>query len=451
MFKLLVLLLGVILLLFLISYFKQNTFVALIITSLAVGLGLGIPLDKIFSSIEKGIGETIGELTIVFGFGAMLGSLVANAGGAYRISHTMIQLFGKKYLQIAVLITTFIIGISLFFEVSVVVMFPIIAAIALEAEVPLVYLGLPMMAAISVTHGFLPPHPAPTAIANMLGANVGKVLLYGIMIGIPTVLICGPLFTKIAKHWIPSAFQDKSDIIVNTNKKFQLEKTPPFGISIVTCLMPVILMMTKTIYQLVFNNGIFPSKPTLLDSIINFIGNPATAMTISLLFSMYSMGYARNIFSKEINQQIETSVKSIAMLLLIVGGGGAFKQVLIDGGIGNIIKNLFIGANLSPLLLGWLIAAILKIALGSATVAALTAGGLILPLIKGGSINPNLMVLAIGSGSVIASHFNASGFWMVKEYFRLTIKETLLTWTIQDTLISLCGLSGVLVLNLFFH
>ncbi|MBA1393642.1 gluconate permease, partial [Lactobacillus sp. XV13L] len=308
----------------------------------------------------------------------------------------LISLFGKKRLQIAVLITTFIIGISLFFEVSVVVMFPIIAAIALEADVPLVYLGLPMMAAISVTHGFLPPHPAPTAIANMLNANVGIVLLYGILIGIPTALICGPIFTKLAHNWVPSAFENKQNIISQTDKKFVLSDTPTFNISIITCLMPVILMMSSTIYKLVFNTENSVKNLSLLDKIINFIGNPAMAMTISLLFSIYSMGYARKICAKEINTQVETAVKSIAMLLLIVGGGGAFKQVLIDGGIGTIIKSLFINSNLSPLLLGWLIAALLKIALGSATVAALTAGGLVLPLIKDAGVDPNLMVLAIG-------------------------------------------------------
>lgn len=444
-----VLILGIALLLLLIIRVKMNTFVSLIITSIAVGVGLGIPLTKIATSIQNGIGSQLGELSIVFGFGAMLGRLVADAGGAYRIAHTLIQRFGKKRLQLAIVLASFIIGIALFFEVGMVLLVPIVFAIAVEAGVSILYLGIPMAAALSVTHGFLPPHPAPTAISAVLGANAGHVLLYGIIVAIPAVIVAGPVYTKVAEKLAPKAFDRKGNLsALGPQKEFKLDETPGFGISVLTSLFPVILMAITTIYQLMFNNGHLPKNPTTLDSIIAFIGTPSISMTISLLLAMYTMGWARRFKTPEIMHSVEEAVKSIAMLLLIIGGGGAFKQVLIDGGVGNAVMKLFSGSNLSPLLLGWLIAVVLRVALGSATVASLTAAGLVLPLMQSSGINSALMVLAIGAGSLAASHVNDAGFWMFKEYFDLTIKETLLTWTVLETIISVVGLIGVLLLSL---
>lgn len=444
-----VLILGIALLLLLIIRVKMNTFVSLIITSIAVGVGLGIPLTKIATSIQNGIGSQLGELSIVFGFGAMLGRLVADAGGAYRIAHTLIQRFGKKRLQLAIVLASFIIGIALFFEVGMVLLVPIVFAIAVEAGVSILYLGIPMAAALSVTHGFLPPHPAPTAISAVLGANAGHVLLYGIIVAIPAVIVAGPVYTKVAEKLAPKAFDRKGNLsALGPQKEFKLDETPGFGISVLTSLFPVILMAITTIYQLMFNNGHLPKNPTTLDSIIAFIGTPSISMTISLLLAMYTMGWARRFKTPEIMHSVEEAVKSIAMLLLIIGGSGAFKQVLIDGGVGNAVMKLFSGSNLSPLLLGWLIAVVLRVALGSATVASLTAAGLVLPLMQSSGINSALMVLAIGAGSLAASHVNDAGFWMFKEYFDLTIKETLLTWTVLETIISVVGLIGVLLLSL---
>lgn len=446
---LLVLLLGIILLLALIIKFKINTFVSLVITAILVGIGLGMPLTDVATSVQTGIGGQLGELSIVFGFGAMLGRLVADAGGAYRISHTLIEKFGKKRLQIAIVLASFIIGIALFFEVGMVLLVPIVFAIAMEAGVPILYLGIPMAAALSVTHGFLPPHPAPTAITAALGANAGHVLLYGIIVAIPSVIIAGPIFTRVARKLVPDAFNRKGNLkALGEQKEFKLEDTPGFGISVLTSLFPVILMAITTIYQMAFNGGALPKNPTILDSIIAFIGTPAISMTISLFVAMYTMGWARRIKTPEIMGTLEDAVKSIAMLLLVIGGGGAFKQILIDGGVGDAVTKLFSGVSMSPLILGWLIAVVLRIALGSATVASLTAAGLVLPLMKSAGVDPSLMVLAIGAGSLAASHVNDAGFWMFKEYFDLSVKETLSTWTVLETLISVVGLVIVLALSL---
>lgn len=437
--NLLILLLGIIFLLVLIIKFKLNTYISLVLTAILVAAGLGMPLTKIATSVQDGIGSQLGNLAIVFGFGAIIGRLVADAGGAYRIAHTLIAKFGKKRLQFAVVLASFIIGIALFFEVGIVLLVPIVFAIATEASVPILYLGIPMMAALSVTHGFLPPHPAPTAISDVLGASAGSVLVYGMLIAIPTVYIAGPLFSKVAQKMVPSEFTRKGNLsALGKPKKFVLEETPSFGISTLTSLFPVVLMAITTIYQLVFTDGELPKNPSALDSTISFIGTPSIAMTISLLFALYTMGLRRKIKMPEINQTVEGAIKSIAMLLLIIGGG-----------VGDTIRNLFIGSNLSPLLLGWIIASLLRIALSSATVAALTAVGLVTPLMAASGVNPALMVLAIGAGSVIASHVNDAGFWMIREYFDLTIKETLLTWTVLETPIAICGLIGVLILDLF--
>ena len=452
MSSLLVLLLGIFLLLFLIIKVKMNTFIALILTSVAVGLGLGMNFAQIPVSIQNGIGGSLGELAIVFGFGAILGRLVADAGGAYRISHTLINLFGRKRVQIAVMIAAFIIGIALFFEVGMVLLIPIVFAIALELGVPLLYLGIPMAAALSVTHGFLPPHPAPTAIAGALGANRGKVLVLGLVVAIPAAIIAGPEFAKLAKKYAPEAFTVKSELTAfGEMKKFELNQTPSFGLSLLTSLFPVILMGITTIYSIVVNDGkaFDASKVKGLDAFVAMIGNPVGAMIISLLFALWSMGWHQRKTVKELTNTVEESVKSIAMLLLIIGGGAAFKQILIDGGISDQVATLFANVHISPLILAWVITVILRVALGSATVAALTAAGLVQPLMTQAGVDPALMVLSIGAGSLAASHVNDAGFWMFKEYFDLDVKQTLKIWTVLESLIAVVGLIIVLILNMF--
>ncbi|HEY4399575.1 MAG TPA: gluconate:H+ symporter [Lactobacillaceae bacterium] len=454
----LVLFLGILLLLALIIKFKINTFVALIITAVAVGLGLGMPLGQIPVSIQNGIGGSLGELAIVFGFGAMLGRLVADAGGAYRIAHTLIDLFGKKRLQWAIIVASFIVGVALFFEVGMVLLIPIVFAIALEAGVPLLYLGIPMAAALSVTHGFLPPHPGPTAIAGVLGANTGTVLIYGIIVAIPTLIIAGPLFAKLAKAYAPEAFKIKRELTAfGEIKTFDLKETPSFGLAVFTSLLPVIFMAISTIYAIITNNGKAIAAttdaagvahyPSGLDALMMLFGNPVSAMIFSLVFALWSMGWRQKRSTKDIMNTLEESVKSIAMLLLVIGGGAAFKQILIDGGISAQISDLFAHSSISPLLLAWLIAVVLRIALGSATVAALTAAGLVQPLMATTGVNPALMVLVIGAGSVAASHVNDAGFWMFKEYFDLDVKQTLKIWTVLESVIAVTGLIIVLILN----
>lgn len=429
--------LGVILLLLLMIRFKLNGFIALILVALAVGVLQGMPVNKVIASIKAGVGGTLGSLALIMGFGAMLGKLLADCGGAQRIATTLIAKFGRKHIQWAVVLTGFTVGFALFYEVGFVLLLPLVFTIAASARIPLLYVGVPMAAALSVTHGFLPPHPGPTAIATIFHADMGKTLLYGTIMAIPTVILAGPVYARFLKGIdkpVPEGLYNA--------KTFSDEEMPGFGVSVWTSLVPVILMALRAIADMTLPSGhwILPYA--------EFFGDPVMATLIAVLIAIFTFGLNRGRTMDEIGDTITSSIKIIAMMLLIIGGGGAFKQVLVDSGVDKYIASLMQGSTVSPLLMAWSIAAVLRIALGSATVAAITAGGIAAPLIATTGVSPELMVIAVGSGSVIFSHVNDPGFWLFKEYFNLTIGETIKSWSMLETIISLCGLAGCLLLGM---
>lgn len=436
---LIILAIGIILLFFLIVKVKMNSFLSLILVCIILAFGEGLPVDKIFPTIQKGLGATLGGLTIVVGFGAILGKLMADSGGAQRIATTLINLFGRQNVKWAVCLTGFVVGIALFYEIGFVLLIPLVFTIAKEADIPLLEVGIPMAAALSVTHGFLPPHPGPTAISVIFNADIGKTLIYGLIIGIPTVILAGPLLYNTVKD-IQTAIPEG----LHNDKHFTDEEMPSFTSSILTALTPVFLMAISAVGKMMN----LP-KDAPITHILNFIGDPSVALTISIIVAFYTFGFARGKTMKEIMETSEKAILTVAMILFIVGAGGALKQVLIDSGVGNYIGELVMGANLSPLLLAWIIASVIRIAVGSATVAALTAGGIVAPLIPLTGVSPELMVLAVGAGSVIFSPPNDPGFWLFKEFFGLTVKQTVRTWCAVETVIAVCGLIGVEVLNLF--
>lgn len=441
--KLVIVAAAVVLLIFLIVKVKLNTFISLIVTSFLTALALEIPLAKIPDIITSGMGDQLGDLAIVFGLGSMIGKLVSDSGGGYRIAHTLIDNFGKKRIQIAVILASFIVGLALFFEVGLVVLLPIIFVIADELGLPLLVLAIPMAATLNVMHGFIPPHPAPTAIAGILHADLGEVILLGIIVAIPTVIVSGPVFNHFLHKWYPQVYRIQKSIPgLGEVKEFRLEETPSFTKSVLTAMMPVILIGISTILKyLLPNNG--------FNKAIQFIGNADVAMLLSLILALFTMGIGQKIPMKQIGATLESAITQIAVMLFIIGGGGAFKQVLVEGGISNYISSLFANTNMSPIFAAWLITAILRVSLGSSTVAALTAAGLVVPMIAQIGVDPVLMVLAIGAGSIFADHVNDAGFWMIKEYFGLTLKETFLSWTTLTSVISLTGLISVYALSLF--
>ncbi|EQA7702776.1 gluconate:H+ symporter [Staphylococcus pseudintermedius] len=439
---------AIIVLLILIMKLQLNTFVALVITAMVTGILLGMPFDKIVATIETGMGGTLGHIALIFGLGAMLGKLLADGGGATQIADTLIAKLGKKYVQWAMVIASFIIGIALFFEVGLVLLIPLVFTIAKRMNVSQLKIGMPMVTALSVTHGFLPPHPGPVVIAKELGANIGEVLLYGFIVAIPVTIIAGPVFGKIAPRLTPTAFQREGDISsLGATKSFKDEELPSFGLSTFTALLPVLLMLFATLWQLI--SGHEGKAHNTLESMIYFIGSAGTAMLIAVVFAVFSMGIRRGIPTKQVMNTLTQAIYPIGMMLLIIGAGGAFKQVLIDGGVGGAIEKIFTDVNISPILLAWLVAAILRLALGSATVAAISTTGIVLPLLQTADVNLALVALAIGAGSIFCSHVNDAGFWMFKEYFGLTVKETFLTWSLIETIISVSGLVFVLFISLF--
>ncbi|HDQ3966237.1 TPA: gluconate permease, partial [Escherichia coli] len=371
---------GIALLLLLTIKIKLNTFVSLIIVSIAVAIASGMDLSKVVTSVESGLGGTLGHIGLIFGFGVMLGRLLADAGGAQRIALTMLNYFGKNKLDWAVVCSAFIVGIALFFEVGLILLVPILFAIAREAKISPMFMCVPMLSGLLVAHGFLPPHPGPTVIAREYGADVGLVLIYGIIVGIPTFILCGPVLNKFCQRIIPDAFKKEGNIAsLGATRRFSESEMPGFGISFLTAMLPVILMAVVTIIQMTHAKSAADSG--LFYNVILFLGNSTIAMLISLLFAIYTMGLGRGKTIPDLMDSCGKAIAGIAGLLLIIGGGGAFKQVLIDSGVGQYISTLVSGMDINPILMAWGVAAFLRICLGSATVAAISTAGLVIPLL----------------------------------------------------------------------
>ena len=420
----------------LISWADLSPLLAFLLVSIVAGLLLGIPFNNIMGSVQKGIGDTLGSLVIILVVGAMLGKLVAESGAAQKIAAVMMNSFGRKYVQWALVVTGFIIGIPLFYGVGFVLMVPLIFSVVYQYKLPAVYIGLPMLAALSVTFGFLPPHPSPSALVVQFHADMGLTLIYGLILAVPAIIIAGPMYSQFLKNIksVPiQAFQPPS---------LSADQLPGAVTSLLSALLPVVLLMLTTLVPYIF------SLTTSLKQIVAFFAEPATVMLISLAVATYILGIKRGKSMKEVMSIYADAVKEIAMILLIIGCSGALKQVLTDSGISNQIASQLNGFHVQPLILAWLIAAVIRICVGSATVAGLTTAGIVAPLIVQTHSNPNLMVLSIGAGSLAFSHVNDSGFWLFKEYFNLSIKDTVRSWTAMETIVAVVGLAGVLVLNI---
>ena len=430
---------AILLLIIMVDYFKLDTFISFLIVSILLGIAVGMNIQQISSSVTKGIGNTLGPLVIILGFGAMLGKLVADSGAAQQITASLTKIFGTKNIQWGMALAGLIIGIPLFYTAGFIVVVPLIFAIASTTKLPLLYVGVPMLAALSVAHGFLPPHPSPTAIAEQLHASISKTLIYGIIIAIPTITLAGPLFAKTLRRYNPSP----------SNTIFQIEsmpenELPSLGISLFSALMPVILLTVTAIILY------FVSTKSFLGQVMQFLGDPNIAMLLSVLIAVYFLGTKRGNKIPVVMKKLDEAFKSISVILLIIAGSGIFMQIMSDGGVSIYIGQILKDMQLSPLILGWLIAAIIRVCIGSATVAGLTTVGIMLPILGiNQHIRPELMVLSIGAGSLMFSHVNDGGFWLFKEYFNLTIKQTFLTWTIMETIVSVSGLIGVLILSHF--
>ncbi|WP_410513612.1 GntP family permease [Paenibacillus sp. BR2-3] len=433
---------AIVALLLMITWGKLNPFVALIITAIGTGLATGMPIDKIIQTIKDGMGGTLGFLAIVLGLGTMLGKMMAESGGAERIAKTLISLFGEKRVHWAMMVVGFIVGIPVFFQVGFVLLIPLVYTIARATGVSLIKIGVPLVAGLSVVHGLVPPHPAAMAAVGIFKADVGKTILYSLIVGLPTAIVAGPLYGKfIGKRIHKEVPADLAEQFVNNDKK----ELPGFFVTIFTILLPVFLMMAASIATLSIADKADPVRKAF-----EFIGDPVMSLLVSCVVSFFTLGFARGMSRDLVLKFSNDCLGPTASILLVIGAGGAFNKILLESGIGTAIADWASGSNISPIILGWLIAALIRVATGSATVSMMTAAGILAPIaatIPGTSLE--LLVLATGAGSLILSHFNDAGFWMIKSFFGMSVKETLMTWTVLETLIAVVALPLILLLNVF--
>jgi Gnt-I system high-affinity gluconate transporter len=418
---------------------KLSPFLSLLIVSITAGLLLGMQPDALLKSIESGVGSTLGGggLALIICLGAVLGKILEVSGAAEKISTQLISDFGERNIQWALLLTGFLVGIPLYYNAGFIILVPLVFTLARKTKLPLLYLVIPMAASLSTTHCFLPPHPGPVVLVNAFKANMGRVLIYGVLIAIPAVIIAGP--------WLGNRLQkietDTSGFVLAEETPVP-KKLPPALPSFLIALLPVILITLSVIATNFLPGGIV--KASLL-----FMGNSTIALLIAVLLAVYYFGIRKGIAMETTMTWMSDAISGIAMIVLIITAGGVFRQVLTDSGTGSYIANFAGKWNMPPLIFGWIVTALLRVSIGSATVAGITAAGIVSPLVVAGAASPELMVLSVGAGSVFGSHINDSGFWMFKEFFKLSLKQTFLSWTVMETVISVIGLIGVLVLNLF--
>ncbi|MGM7777683.1 GntT/GntP/DsdX family permease [Arthrobacter sp. KNU-44] len=462
---------GIAIVVLLIVWAKMHAFLALSIGALFVGIASGIALDKVTTSYENGVGGVLGYVGVLIALGAMLGKLLADSGGADKIVDTLLH--GRPAtLPWKMALIAGIIGIPMFFEIGLVLLIPVVMLAVHRSKGPAMRLGIPALAGLSVLHGFIPPHPGPLAAIGILHANVGVTLAFGLLIAIPTVIIAGPLFGRLAARIVPigaagaglavtvgsgehaeparpqgpgaKAASSHGDAPVGKAQDPQATRSPSFGWTLVTLLSPLVLMLIKA------GADIWMDKSAALRPFLDFIGDPVFALLVAVLLAMVTFGTRVGFSASILTKKIGESLLPIVGVMLIVGAGGGFKQVLVDGGTGTAIAKIAVAASLSALVLGWIIAVLIRLATGSATVATVTAAGIIAPLATG--LSPAqlaLVVLAIGAGSLFFSHVNDAGFWLVKEYFGLTVGQTIKTWSVMETIISVVGFGFTLLLSVF--
>jgi Gnt-I system high-affinity gluconate transporter len=426
-------------LILLIVWCRLDTFISFVVVSIGLGLASGLDIHQITGAIQKGIGNIMGSLVIILGFGAMLGKLIADSGAAQQITLSLVRLSGIKRIQWAMALSGFLVGLPMFYGAGFMVLMPLVFAVGATTGLPLLYLGIPVLSALSVAHGFLPPHPSPTAIAQQLHADIGKTLLYGFIVGAPTIILSGIVFGRTMRR-----YRSVPNPTVLTIKLLEPEQLPSLGISLLTALMPLILLTATTLASLL------PGLPTI-KKILASIGEPNIAMLIAVLTAVWLLGIRRKRSMREVMKSLEDAFKGIAPVMLIIAGAGAFMQIMTEAGVNGYIAKNLAHTTISPLIVGWSLAALIRICTGSSTVAALTTVGILLPALQHSPIQPELLVLAIGAGSMTCSHVNDGGFWLFKEYFNLTLRQTFATWTVMETMVSVVGLLMVLLLNQIVH
>ena len=432
-------LLAVVALIVLIARFRLHPFVVLISVSLAMGVAAGMPLPAIVKAFQDGVGTSLGFIAVVVGLGTMLGKMMAESGGAARIAKTLIGVFGEKHVHWAIMFVAFIVGIPVFFQVGFVLLIPLVFTIARQTGTSLIKIGLPLVAGLSVVHGMVPPHPAAMLAVATFKADVGRTILCALVVGLPTAALAGPVYAT----WIaPRIHLPAENPLAEQFLTDDTRTLPGFGITMFTVLLPVLLMLAASTAEVTL------AAESPLRHALAFIGNPVVSLLVALLFSFWSLGQAQQFTRDQVLKFTNDCLAPTATILLVIGAGGGFNRVLIESGVGKAIADVAITAHASPILLAWTVAALIRVATGSATVAMTTAAGIVAPiaLLTPGT-PPELLVLATGAGSLVLSHVNDSGFWLIKEFFNMTVPQTLRTWTVAETIVGVAGLAFTLLLS----
>jgi GntP family gluconate:H+ symporter len=435
-------LIAVVGLIVLITTFHVHPFIALTLAAGFLGLTSGMPVDKVMKAFQDGFGGVLGFVGIVLALGTMLGKLMAESGGADQIARTLVNAFGEKRVHWAMMISAFLVGIPLFFEIGFVLLIPLVFIVARRTGVPLIKIGIPLLAGLSVVHGLVPPHPGPLLAIGIFGADIGKTIFYGLIVGLPTAVIAGPIFGSLISRYVRP--EPSAALMGQLAGDAGARELPGFGTTLVTVLLPVFLMLLKAFADIAFDDK------NLFRQWMDLIGHPITALLAALLLALYTFGVARGFTSKQILKFVDESLAPTAAIVVIIGAGGGFKQMLVESGVGKAIGEMALHAQISPILLAWLVAGLIRIATGSATVATITGAGIVAPLatlVPG--VNRELLVLATGAGSLILSHVNDAGFWLVKQYFNMTVNETFKTWTAMETIISVVAIILIMALAAF--
>ncbi|AMK57343.1 GntP family permease [Bifidobacterium angulatum] len=433
-------LVGILTIVLLIAVAKLHPFISLMVGSFVMAVCAGVPYDKAFSSFTTGAGSTFSGVGLLVAFGAIIGTILFTSGGADVIVDTIMSKTPMRLLPWAMALIAFTVGIPMFFEVGVVILIPVVLFAARRAKMPVMLIAIPALAGLSTLHAFIPPHPGPLAAIDSIHANLGLTLGLGLLVAIPTVIISGPLLGKVMARWVPIMAPEQS---AAENAEQSPEHRPTFAQAITVILCPVVLMLAASVVDLT------GQSTTAWGRVLAFIGTPLTALFLTSVLAMVLLGFMQHATRDAVNGMVGKSFGTVAGIVFIVAAGGGFKQTLVDSGISDVIANSITESAMNPLIAGWIVAVLIRLATGSATVATVTAAGIMAPLAANLSpVQLALLVLAIGAGSVFFSHLNDAGFWLVKEYFGMTVGQTLKTWSLMETVLSVVGLGCVILLSL---
>ena len=439
---------AILVLIVLIARCKLNAIIALTLVSLLLGLTAGMEPAKVVESFSAGLADTLGKLALIIGFGTMLGKMLSESGGANVVAAGITRAFGVQRLDYAVMVAAFVIGVSVFFQVGLLLLGPVVFALARETKTPILRVGLPLAAGLSTAHGLIPPHPGPLAAIGILHADIGKTIAWSLLVvGPPVALITGPF---LARRVTPHVPVELAGLGASANVQPSAPRAPGFGLSIFTIMLPVVLMLVPTAFLLLSRGQQFPAGTWQagLQTWADFIGNANVAMLIAVLVSFWTFGFTCGLTGHQILRFSEECLAPATGVMLVIAAGGGFSKVLGASGVGTALAELGKSMHMSPLLLGWLIAGMMRVAVGSATVSVMTAASIMLPIVQADPhINKELLVLAMGAGSLVLSHVNDGGFWLVKEYFGMDIPQTLKTWTVVETGIAVMSIMLILIAN----